>query len=62
MFGDVIRDLLASGYTEAELAKAVHSTQATINRIKHGKQTPGFDLGVALLALRAQRCKPTEAA
>lgn len=62
MFAQIVQDLLATGWTEQQLAAAVGITQASINRIKRGKQSPGGALALALLELHRARCQPTEAA
>lgn len=55
MFKNVIESLIQSGMTESEIGAAVGASQATINRIKTGKQNPLYELGAALIALRDSR-------
>lgn len=58
-----IEELQEWGYTEQRIATAValagvRCSQATINRIKLGRiARPSFEVGAALLALRAEAAK-----
>lgn len=55
MLSAAISDLIAAGWSEARIAKAVGCSQATINRIKRGKQkNVGYTTGTAIDALRAK--------
>ena len=54
--------MIRSGMTEAQLAHALNEagvsvSQASINRIKLGKQKPGFDIGMGLVRLIQSRAK-----
>lgn len=62
MFENVIKDLLAAGMTEAEIANRVGKSVPTINRIRNGKQIPLYPLGDALVKLRAEICPDRAAA
>ena len=43
---EIVNDLILHGFTEEQIAKAVGSTQPTINRIKTGvTANPGSDIG-----------------
>ena len=55
MFKNIIHSLIQSGMTESQIASSVNSTQASINRIKLGRQSPGYELGAALIALHDSR-------
>lgn len=48
---DAVLALLANGHTEASIAKAVETTQPTINRIRRGASQPNYALGKALVDL-----------
>ena len=62
MLKEAIEELIHSGLSEYEIAERVDTSQATINRIRNGKQNAGFDLGRRIVALRDRRRTPTEAA
>lgn len=56
MFDQLIADLVASGMTEAEIADQLPCSQASVNRIKLGKQKKvGHELGEAIKKLHAAR-------
>lgn len=55
MFENIINSLIQSGMTESQIALEVKSTQASINRIRNGKQNPSYELGAALIVLRDSR-------
>lgn len=59
MFEEIVKALIQSGMTESGIAERVGSSQPSINRIRNGKQQPGYALGVALIAL-ANEVAPTE--
>jgi transcriptional regulator with XRE-family HTH domain len=46
-----IEVLIASGLTESQIGALVGARQSTINRIRHGRQKPSYDVGVALVRL-----------
>jgi predicted transcriptional regulator len=48
---EAVLALLANGQTEASIAKAVETTQPTINRIRRGASQPNYALGKALVDL-----------
>lgn len=48
---DAIAVLRSSGLTEAAIARAVNTTQPSINRIRRGRMSPSYDLGKALIDL-----------
>jgi len=60
MFKDIIEKLIRSGMTESGIAAKVGSSQPSINRIRNGKQQPGYVLGDALLKLAGERCPVDE--
>lgn len=53
---DAINALILAGWTEALIAAEVGTSQATINRIKHGSR-PAYDTGRALIDLADRHCK-----
>jgi hypothetical protein len=60
-FSNLVSDLLQSGLTETELAKlcaqrGTSTSQANINRLKRGGQTPNGDLALVLVQLHGERC------
>lgn len=57
MFKEIIEALLKAGLTESEIAARVGATQPSINRIKRGRQNPGYELGVKLHDLKNELCK-----
>lgn len=54
---EAVAELQNLGWTQAEIAASVGSTQPTIARIKAGKP-PFFDVGIALVNLAAREVKP----
>lgn len=60
MWTTLIRDLLDTGLSEKEIAEKIGSTQPSINRIRNGKQTPGFQTGTALLRLKDSLSHPAK--
>lgn len=53
----------AYGYSEAQLAEQLGTTQVTIHRIKKGKtKNPGYSIGVELVRLHSERPQPDAAA
>lgn len=55
MFTKFIQEIIKSGLTETQVSELVGASQATINRIKNGKQEPGGELAMAIVALRKKR-------
>lgn len=60
----IITDLNRAGLNDAAIARALQeeegltTTQATINRIKHGVyKSTRFDIGMALISLHKKRCR-----
>lgn len=51
MISTLIDELLASGLSEAQIAEKVSTSQASINRIRRGKQKPLYELGIAIVEL-----------
>lgn len=60
MFSNVVENLIRSGMTESEIAGRVGSSQPSINRIRNGKQKPGYELGDALLKLSREVDTPPQ--
>lgn len=59
----MITDLIAAGYTEAQLANATGTTQATINRVKLGRTAdPAYSVGVEIEKLWRKKSKRRKAA
>ena len=50
--------------TEKQIGDRVGCSQPSVNRIRNGKQSPGYEVGTKLVALRdeMQSVPPTEAA
>jgi IS30 family transposase len=63
MFDKLIEDLIGAGLTEAEIGKAIGRSQATVNRVRNGKQQLGhWEAVEALRKLHAARAPaPAEA-
>jgi transcriptional regulator with XRE-family HTH domain len=58
MWIEVIADLQAKGYSQAEIAKACGCSQPTVSELATGKlKDPRHAVGEALLALRAKTKK-----
>jgi ribosome-binding protein aMBF1 (putative translation factor) len=55
--GEVIEQIIGSGLNEYDIAEHVEASQASINRIRNGKQRPSDELGQKLRRLRDGRCK-----
>lgn len=51
----MVKDLIAVGLSECEIAVAIGCTQPTVNRIRHGSDT-SYSYGKALEALYLERC------
>jgi hypothetical protein len=51
---DAIADLIRAGLTESAIGDLVGASQSTVNRVRHGRVTPNYELGKALVDL-AQR-------
>ena len=59
----VIKDLLDSGMTQAQIADACDTGQSHISSIYRGdRKVPNWSLGDRLLALRNERCGDKKAA
>ena len=57
-FQEIVKDLLATGLTQTELAKMAGTTQPTINRIKEGvTKMPVFPVADKLRKLHKKRKK-----
>lgn len=52
---DVVEEIVRSGLSEYHIADEVGASQASINRIRNGKQVPGDLLGQKLRRLRDTR-------
>lgn len=53
MWEEIIRDLIAAGLSEGEIATRIGTSQPTINRIKLGRRKRvEHEIGEALLALQ----------
>lgn len=58
-FKDLLHQLKDLGYTQTAVAQAVGHPISTINDLAIGKtEKPGYDLGVALVALHAKASAP----
>ena len=51
---EAIAILLAAGWTETQIGDASGSRQSVVNRIKHGKMTPNWETGAALVELASR--------
>lgn len=58
---DVIEELVRGGLSEYEIAEEVEASQASINRIRNGKQEPSDSLGQKLRLLRDRRAQEADA-
>lgn len=57
MFKDLIEQLIRTGLTESDVGKAIGRSQATVNRVRNGKQElTGWDAVEKLRALHRERC------
>lgn len=63
-FSELTSEVLSSyGYSEAQLAKQLGTTQVTVHRIKTGAtKNPGYLIGAELVRLHEQRPEPDAAA
>ena len=52
---DVIEQIIGIGLSEYDIADQVDASQASINRIRNGKQRPGDEIGQKLRRLRDRR-------
>ena len=52
---EVIEQIIGSGLSEYDIADQVHASQASINRIRNGKQRPSDEIGQKLRRLRDRR-------
>ena len=52
MFPEIIESLIAKGLTEKQIADLIGCSQPSVNRIRKGKQSPGYDVGAKLVELR----------
>jgi transcriptional regulator with XRE-family HTH domain len=58
MLAQKVRDLnSAGGLTEQQIADRLGVSQGTVNRIKLGKQKPGYELGRRIDELWAELCE-----
>lgn len=56
MFPRLLQEICATGMTEAEVAKHLGCSQASVNRMKHGKQgEPSFSVAQAIIELHRAR-------
>lgn len=56
MFQEIVNGLIRAGMTESGIAEKVGGSQPSINRIRKGKQMPGYLLGSALVELADEKC------
>jgi predicted transcriptional regulator len=57
MLPRLIEELLATGLSEADIARLVESSQPTINRIRNGHiKDPKYSLAEALKRVHTERC------
>jgi len=59
---EVIEQIIGSGLSEYDIADQVDASQASINRIRNGKQRPGDEIGQKLRRLRDRRMNRETAA
>jgi len=52
---EVIEQIIGSGLSEYDIADQVEASQASINRIRNGKQRPSDEIGQKLRRLRDRR-------
>ena len=52
---EVIKQIIGSGLSEYDIAEEVEASQASINRIRNGKQRPSDEIGQKLRRLRDRR-------
>jgi len=52
---EVIEQIVGSGLSEYDIADQVEASQASINRIRNGKQRPSDEIGQKLRRLRDRR-------
>lgn len=52
-----IEALILSGMTESAIGEKVGARQSTVNRIRHGRMQPNYELGKALVDLASRRRK-----
>jgi ribosome-binding protein aMBF1 (putative translation factor) len=52
---EVIEQIIGSGLSEYDIADQVDASQASINRIRNGKQRPSDEIGQKLRRLRDRR-------
>lgn len=52
MFPEIIEDLIARGMTEKQIGDRIGCSQPSVNRIRNGKQSPGYEVGAKLVELR----------
>lgn len=62
MFTQMVRDLMAAGLTQVEIAAAIQRSQATVSRILGGQEKIEWEVGEALRLLHAERCPQDQAA
>lgn len=56
MYASIVKNLIASGLTQTEIAVRCNVTQATISRIQHGHERLLASTADALRGLYAERC------
>jgi hypothetical protein len=54
---DAIQALLDAGLTESAIGDLVGASQSTVNRVRHGRVRPNYELGTALIALAQQQAR-----
>lgn len=52
MFPQIIEDLITRGMTEKQIGDRIGCSQPSVNRIRNGKQSPGYEVGAKLVELR----------
>jgi transcriptional regulator with XRE-family HTH domain len=59
----LIKDIIGSGMTQAQIAERVGTGQSHISELyRGGRKQPGWALGDRLLALHRERCQKIEQA
>lgn len=57
MISTLLNQLVESGLTEAEIAKAIGRNQSSVNRMRHGQRTD-YETGLKIQELHRQKVAP----
>lgn len=55
MIAILLNQIVEAGMTEAEIAKVIGCNQSSVNRMRHGKQRCGYEIGTRIERLHSEK-------